>query len=403
LKLEAIKLLDGTDVQSSQSSRPDDAERRQADQQVRQYIVSHHRTGTVSVPQNACPMPFWRRPLYPAQATNRRGRLGTMGRVSLCRRIARVISHRVGPVNCRGAICRLNIEEMSVVFEGAVASRVLETSRFVRVYVPPSYGRTATEHFPVLYMQDGQNVFTTVGSHVAYGWGNWGLDSTADELSGTGTIREIIIVGVDCSPQRYSEYHGAGSQASGTQRRVSAGSHRTLFERYAEFLICELKPRIDHEYRTLADPLHNGVMGSSMGGLCSLALAWQHPDIFGAAASVSGSFQVQRQHFLRKRLGGYAGPPKPVRMYLDSGIADDSDGDDGCRQTRAVADELRRIGWRDGSDLMHYIDSELLTERQLRTSGLPEHKWPEAMISQHNEFYWRRRAWRALQFLFPIV
>jgi hypothetical protein len=66
-----------------------------------------------------------------------------------------------------------------------------------------------------------------------------------------------------------------------------------------------------------------------------------------------------------------------------------------------VADELRRLGWKDGENLLRFTDLKLLDESQLETSGLRRDKWPEAQKSQHNEFYWRMRAWRALEFLFP--
>ena len=95
----------------------------------------------------------------------------------------------------------------------------------------------------------------------------------------------------------------------------------------------------------------------------------------------------------------YQGKPKAIRFYLDSGVVDFMGGDDGRKQTEAVAGELRRIGW--GKALMHYVDAKPLTLSELEKTGLRRDKWAEAQTSQHNEFYWRRRAWRALTFLFP--
>jgi predicted alpha/beta superfamily hydrolase len=163
----------------------------------------------------------------------------------------------------------------------------------------------------------------------------------------------------------------------------------------------ELKPKIDREYRTLADPAHTGVMGSSMGGICSLVLAWEHPEVFGRAASLSGAFQVEKKHFLTNVLQAYRGKPKSFKIYLDSGVVDFTGGDDGRKETDAVAAELRRIGWREGAILSHYVDAEPLKEPDLERAGLRRDKWKEAQTSQHNEFYWRLRAWRPLAFLFP--
>ena len=276
----------------------------------------------------------------------------------------------------------------NVVFEGTFPSEKLSTNRFYRVYVPPSY-ETSKDRFPVLYVHDGQNAFTTAGPHAAFGWGNWELDKTADRLIGEKKMRPIIIVAIDCSPSRYREYRGP----------MPGSQDNKAYERYSRFLIDELKPKIDREYRTLTNAANTGLLGSSMGGICSLALAWEHPNVFGLAASLSGAFQVEKQFFTEQVLGNYAGKPKPIRIYLDSGITDFTGGDDGAKQTQAVAGELERIGWKRGVDLMHFVDKPL-TAQELEPYHLAENKFQEAQRSQHNEFYWRLRAWRALTFLF---
>jgi predicted alpha/beta superfamily hydrolase len=255
----------------------------------------------------------------------------------------------------------------------------------------------------VLYVHDGQNAFSTVGPYVAFGWGNWQLDRTASELASAGRMREIIIVAIDCSEQRYREYRGP-SWRPVAQLRADGGFVRNTadaaYDAYCRFLVDELKPQIDRQYRTVRGPRSTGLLGSSMGGVCSLALAWERPDVFGAAASLSGAFQVERKQLLAV-FRQYLGPPKPIRIYLDSGVVDYSGSDDGKENTDAVAGVLRRIGWRQDKNLVHYIDAQPLRAEQLAKTDLPQHKWPEAETSQHNEFYWRLRAWRALTFLFP--
>jgi len=291
-----------------------------------------------------------------------------------------------------------------VVFEGPVVSQLLGTNRFVRIYLPPSYDREPSRRYPVLYLHDGQNVFTTVGPHVAFGWGNWELDKTADELSASRKMREIIMIGIDCSAERYLDYRGPAYpmfDPGASSRRIPAPGDNSRFEKYARFLIEELKPKIDREYRTLPDPGNTGIMGSSMGGICSLVLAWQHPDVFGRAASLSGAFQVERQYFLTNVLRQHRGKPKPLKIYLDCGVTDFTGGDDGRKDTEAVVAELRRIGWHDRKDMMFFLDDTPLKEPDLEKIGLRRDKWKEAQTSQHNEFYWRLRAWRPLTFLFP--
>jgi predicted alpha/beta superfamily hydrolase len=270
-------------------------------------------------------------------------------------------------------------------------TRYLSVKRTVRIYLPPSYEREINRRYPVLYLHDGQNVFSTAGTNICFGWGNWEIDKTVDDLCRATKMQEIILVAVDNSPARFAEYGG--------RHRSTETAANTEFENYASFLIEELKPRIDADYRTRSDPANTGILGSSMGGICSLVLAWEHPEVFGRAASLSGAFQVEGTNFLNQVLRAYRGKPKPSRLYLDSGVVDFMGGDDGQKLTQVVAEEIRRIGW--GHELMHYVDAKPLTVPEVEKMGLRRDKWAEAQTSQHNEFYWRLRLWRALTFLFP--
>jgi len=156
--------------------------------------------------------------------------------------------------------------------------------------------------------------------------------------------------------------------------------------------------------RTVTTPeaaAHTGVLGSSLGGICSLSLGWEYPKVFGRVGCLSGSFQIERQYFLEQVLKPFRGKARPVRVYLDSGTIDFTGDDDGRAHTDAVAEQMRRIGWKDGKTLRHYTDLHPLTEEELGKTNLPPSKWAEAGSSQHNEFYWKLRSWRALEFLFP--
>jgi predicted alpha/beta superfamily hydrolase len=272
-----------------------------------------------------------------------------------------------------------------------VPSQRLGAPRRVQVYLPAAYPAQIDRSFPVLYLHDGQNVFSTAGTNVAFGWGSWELDLTADRLIRAEKMQPIIMVAVDnrgsARMTEYSGHHATGTNQSGS------------FDNYAAFLTQELKPYIDRKYRTLPDAAHTGVMGSSLGGLCSTVLAWEHPEVFGNAASLSGSYSFDKKHFWEALLEKEEGPPKRVRFYFDSGSVDFLGGDDGRQVTAAVVAELRRMGWRE--NLLHYVDEHPMTLEELAASGLRRDKWKEAQTSQHNEFYWRMRAWRALAFLFP--
>jgi len=276
-----------------------------------------------------------------------------------------------------------------------IESQMLGVPRTVRIYLPPSYETAPRRRYPVLYVHDGQNVFSTAGTNACFGWGAWELDVTANRLIAGGRMREILIVAVDNSRARYSEYRGL------VRPPDSPRSTNTTFDRYAAFLVSELKPMIDREFRTLKSPANTAVMGSSLGGIASVALAWAHPKTFGGAASLSGAFQIEKRAFLENVLRAAQRRPGPLRWYLDSGVVDFTGDDDGRRNTAEVANELRRLGWKDGKNLAHFVDEAPMTEAQLAAAGLRRDKWEEARRSQHNEFYWRQRAGRALAFLFP--
>jgi enterochelin esterase-like enzyme len=270
-----------------------------------------------------------------------------------------------------------------------INSHFLKGPRNVQVYLPESYHQSNLR-YPVLYLHDGQNVFSSAGTNICFGWGNWELDRTVDGLCRSGKMQQIILVAIDNSPARYAEY---------CARHHSAETNNTEFENYTAFLIRELKPNIDSTYRTRPEAKNTGTMGSSLGGICSIALAWDHPEIFGLAASLSGAFQVEHTNFLNNILRVYSGQAKPTRLYLDSGVMDFTGGDDGKALTTQVREEFQRIGW--GDRLMHFVDPKPLTAAELENASLRRDKWSEAQTSQHNEFYWRLRAWRALTFLFP--
>jgi len=274
-------------------------------------------------------------------------------------------------------------------FQLEINSHFLKGPRTVQVYLPESYHQSSLR-YPSLYLHDGQNVFSSAGTNICFGWGNWELDRTADGLCRSGKMQEIIVVAINNSPARYPEYCG---------HHHSSGTNMTEFENYSAFLIQELKPKIDSTYRTRPEAANTGTMGSSMGGICSIVLAWDHPEIFGRAASLSGAFQVEHTNFLNNILRVYSGQAKPTRLYLDSGVIDFTGGDDGKALTTEVGEELRRIGW--GNRLCHFVDAKPLTASELQNTDLRRDKWSEAQTSQHNEFYWRLRAWRALTFLFP--
>ena len=174
----------------------------------------------------------------------------------------------------------------------------LNNSRALRIWLPPSYQQNKNKRYPVIYTHDGQNLFdpATSGSKV-----EWSLDETLQKMIQSENLPEVIVVGVDCNANRMNEY-----------------DYTVLGAQYASFLINTVKPYLDQTYRTL--PLRDSTysMGSSMGGLISMALIWNHADVFSKAAGLS--FPAGLRNLVAQRIvDARPVPSLPVQFYLDSG------------------------------------------------------------------------------------
>lgn len=292
-----------------------------------------------------------------------------------------------------------------LVFQGRVGTSAMASNRMVRIWVPPGYSRSERARYPVLYLQDGQNMFASAGTNAASGWGSWQIDQMAEGLILSNRMAPIILVAVDSTPLRPLEYRGPAHRYTPDElarevRRPMRPGDSSAYEAYRTYLIDELKANVDRRFRTLRGPSTTGLMGSSLGGLCSLAIAFDRPDVFGRVACLSGSLQIERETLLNQ-FRAATNLPSGMKVYLDTGKVDMGGGDDGKARTDALAGEFRRLGWRDGRDFQRFVDYDLLTPGRLLAAGLSPDRLGEAKRSQHNEFYWRRRAWRALEFLFP--
>src|SRR5690242_11427194 len=155
-------------------------------------------------------------------------------------------------------------------------SRTLGNSRDILVYLPPGYLRFRRQKYPVLYLQDGQNVFDAATSFAGV---EWGVDETAQRLIRKRLVEPLIVVAVDnLGDNRIHEYAptpGVITQ-TGTRKKRSRG----LAKKYGRFLVEELKGFVDKTYRTRPEREFTGLAGSSLGGLVTLALGLWFPNIF---------------------------------------------------------------------------------------------------------------------------
>lgn len=149
----------------------------------------------------------------------------------------------------------------------------LNRKRTIRIYLPEDYV-TSKNRYPVLYMHDGQNLFDDATSFA----GEWGVDEFMDTIK-----KKAIIVGIDNgSSKRMNEYNPYDD------KRFGKGEGNA----YIDFIVKNLKPFIDKNYRTLQDKSNTMIAGSSMGGLISFCALVRYPKIFGAAGIYSPSFWI---------------------------------------------------------------------------------------------------------------
>ena len=241
-------------------------------------------------------------------------------------------------------------------------SRFLGSEHDLIVSLPPGYEEDRVCRYPVLYMQDGQNLFDDATSFS----GAWHLDEAAAQMIATGQVTPLIIVGIyNAGAHRIDEY---------TPTRDAAKRAGGKADRYGRMLVEELKPFIDGEYRTLPDARNTGIGGSSLGGLVSLYLALKYSGIFWNVAVVSPSVWWDNRFIVRRVRALGAAPP--LRVWLSTGTAE---GEGVVAGARRVRDALVAKGWREG-DTLHYQEVE---------------------GAAHSEQAWAELAAAMLRFLFP--
>ena len=155
----------------------------------------------------------------------------------------------------------------------------LDRYRRIWIYLPENY-QASKKMYPVLYMQDGQNVFDDATS----GFGEWGVDEALDSLG--AKHKEIIVVAIDNGgDKRLNEYSPYDMEKYGKGEG----------DQYVDFLVQTLKPFIDKHYRTKKDERNTFVAGSSMGGLISFYAILKYPEVFGGAGIFSPAFWITPQ------------------------------------------------------------------------------------------------------------
>lgn len=263
-----------------------------------------------------------------------------------------------------------------------VFSPQLNDTIAVDVWLPENFD--SSTHYPVLYMHDGQNLFD---AKTTWNHQSWEMDSTVCHMVSGGEINPMIIVGIHSDPatrvsQLMPQKAVTDAGLDELMAEVKLKGHPVLGDQYADFIVSTLKPLIDTTYPTLTNRENTAVMGSSMGGLMSLYLISEYPEVFGSAGCLSthwyGSLDAGTQFgdAMMRYVENHLPDPSTHRLYFDHGTST-IDAYYGPWETQALL-LVQRKGYKYGNNLDSYIDF-----------GAP-----------HEEKAWARRVARPLRFIF---
>jgi predicted alpha/beta superfamily hydrolase len=248
-------------------------------------------------------------------------------------------------------------------------SRVYRNTRMLRVWLPPDYDapENASRHYPVFYLNDGQNLFDPA---TAFAGVEWQVDETADQLIREGKIAPLIIVGIDnTGSDRIKEFL--------PYRSFNPPVLRPQGKRYPEFLINEVMPFVEERYRIARGEENTGLGGSSLGGLISLYAVLDHPGTFSRLLLESPSLFVSNRRILKYSRYFHHWPE---RIVIGAGTREAGRED----KDRQVVEDVREL-----QEIIHHAG---LSDDRLRVRI--------DIGASHNEAEWGKRFPEALSFLF---
>jgi enterochelin esterase-like enzyme len=248
-------------------------------------------------------------------------------------------------------------------------SRIFQNTRFLRVWLPPGYDDAANagRRYPVLYLNDGQNLFEPSTS---FNGVEWQVDETADRLIREGAIPPLIIVGIDNTGKaRIREYMPHRSL-----HPIMMRAHGT---RYPSFLFKEVIPFVGRNYRVASGPENTGLGGSSLGALIALYTAAVRPGTIGRLLLESPSLWASNRQLIRQSRGVKRWPE---RIYLATGTAEAGRKD----KDQSVVDDVREL-----AGILHRAGLDDARLRLVVDDG-----------AAHHEAAWAHRFPEALGFLF---
>lgn len=249
--------------------------------------------------------------------------------------------------------------------------------RDVMVWLPPGYEKpeNAKRQYPVLYMQDGQNVFLKMPTTPD----EWGADETATRLINEGKVEPMIIVGVPhAGKARATEYLPIelleGVPARGKQ--------------YASWLVGEVMPRVERAFRVKPGAENTAVGGSSFGAIISLYVAQQYPEKVGKVLLESMSTNFKDGAILNF-FAEQKNWPRTISFAMGGKERGEASEHDAVNKAMVEATAL----------------FESMAREKMLSGGKDGDKPALRVVvdekGQHTESAWKNRFGAALEFLFP--
>lgn len=193
--------------------------------------------------------------------------------------------------------------------------------REIHVYLPGEYD-SSSRKYPVIYVQDGQNLFDPLRAYMGQ---TWNALNTLNTLIRSKQIRPLIVVAIDNTFDRMSEY---------THDFDSVIGHGGGAAEYMNVLKNDIMPLVEKHLRVEKGRASTGLMGSSLGGLVSLYGSVHSHENFGLVAALSPSIWWNN-----KSIAGVMTSSEilPLKLYIDSG----TDGGEKPEDVRALESLLK--------------------------------------------------------------
>ncbi|MBN2795558.1 MAG: alpha/beta hydrolase [Clostridia bacterium] len=252
----------------------------------------------------------------------------------------------------------------------------LDHKRPIRIYLPPNYDDNTA--FPVVYMHDAQNLFDTATS--SYG-AIWDIHDHMNAIY-SHYKQGYIVVGIDNHEGRNNRLNEYSPWVNTTLKDNTYYSDIQedvggLGEKYVNFLVNDLIPYINKQYKTLSGPY--ALIGSSMGGFISLYAGVKYPEIFNKIGAFSTAVWFAEKPLLE--LMENSQYSKNSQWYLDIG-------------TKETSNEAFDALYMEGTQKVYEI-----LEKKVQPS---QRKLVIDDGGIHNERDWSKRFYKAFEFLYQL-